>query len=81
MQIFSVALVTDATYGCLRYALHDTNGACTKQQNAVRYYHSITRSTSLEELIPIIFQQTDGFPDQQNECGLLINNQNWFMLI
>jgi len=72
MQIFSVALVTDATYGCIRYALRDTNGAGTKQQNGIRYYRSITRSTSLEELIPIIFQQTDGSPDQENECGLLI---------
>jgi len=72
MQIFSVALVTDATYGCLTYVLHDTNGACTKQQSVIRYYHSITRSTSLEELIPITFQQTDGSPDQQNKCGLLV---------
>ena len=72
MQIFSVALVTDAANGYIRYALRDTNGARTKQQNGIRYYHSITRSTSLEELIPIIFQQTDRSPDQQNGCGLLI---------
>jgi len=40
-QIFSVALITDVAYGCIRYALHETNGTCTKQQNGIRYYHSI----------------------------------------